>query len=450
MLERIKFEIITLILILLVHSFILMDLQFFPYPELFVYPYLTNNGLKPYSQILDQHFPGLMFLPINFDNLGMNDEYSARVWLISVIIIIHLLLLFISRELFKSGKKVLVVNFLYLIWQPFFEGWVLWLDTFLPIFLLPALYFLLKNKLFLTGLFLGLGIFFKQTTIPLAGLIFLYILWEKRKFGPIIKYSIGAGLPLIMMILYLMRIGVLNDFIYWTIVFNLTVFAQHGTSAPATLGFITRIVIVYTPSLTAFLNKDQRLVIILTIFLLGSFVSIIDRADFVHLQPSLPFAVVATTLGLFSIKRKKLLTVLLLIYFFMTIWWLNIFYKGHISDKVFFFDDQTKKIAEKIEQYSKPKEKIFIFGAVPHLYQMSDTLPAGDTFVFQFPWFLKVAEVRILEGIKKDKPNIIVSDRTVKIEGQSITDFAKEIDQYIQKNYQVIDSIGTANILLKK
>ena len=62
---------------------------------------------------------------------------------------------------------------------------------------------------------------------------------------------------------------------------------------------------------------------------------------------------------------------------------------------------------------------------------MSQTLPAGDIFVFQFPWFLKIAEDRILEGVKKDKPNIIVSDRTVEIEGQNITDFAKNIDQYI-------------------
>jgi len=78
---------------------------------------------------------------------------------------------------------------------------------------------------------------------------------------------------------------------------------------------------------------------------------------------------------------------------------------------------------------------------------MSQTLPAGDIFVFQFPWFLKIAEDRILEGVKKDKPNIIVSDRTVEIEGQNITDFAKNIDQYIQKNYQIIDRVDKTEIL---
>lgn len=438
-----------LVVILLSHTFILTELQFFPYPELFIYPYLTNHGLKPYSQILDQHFPGLLFLPINFDNLGMNDEYSARVWLIGIVIITHLLLFLVSKEILKSKRKALLVNFLYLIWQPFFEGWVLWLDTFLPLFLLPAFYFLINKKYFLMGLFLGMGIVFKQTIIPLAGLIFLYILWERRKFGPIIKYFIGVGLPLMVVVLYLISRGVLNDFIYWTVIFNLTVFAQHGTSAPATLGFVTRITFVYAMSLLVFLYKDRKIVSILSIFLLGSFVSIFDRADFVHLQPSLPFAAVATTLGFFSIRNKKIMLVTVLIYTFVTIWWLRIFYQGHISNKVFFFDEQTKKVASKIKEYTSPNDKIFIFGPVPHLYQMTETIPAGDIFVFQFPWFLKVAENRILEGMIKDQPKFIVSDRSVTIEGQLITEFAKNIDQYIQKNFVVIDQIGTTSILRK-
>src|SRR3989338_6622905 len=100
----------VLILIIIAHLFILSRLIFFPYPEFFVYPYLTNAGLKPYSQIMDQHFPGLLFLPVNFDNLGMNDEFSARIWLMVIVSITQLLIFFVSRAIFKSGKKALVVN----------------------------------------------------------------------------------------------------------------------------------------------------------------------------------------------------------------------------------------------------------------------------------------------------------------------------------------------------
>ena len=111
------------------------------------------------------------------------------------------------------------------------------------------------------------------------------------------------------------------------------------------------------------------------------------------------------------------------------------------------FDFETKGIASRIEGLTHPGEKIFIFGAAPHLYQMSQTLPAGDVFVFQFPWFLKIAEDKILTGLIKDKPTIIVSDRTVTIEGVKIIDFAKNIDQYINKYYEKVDSVGTIDIL---
>lgn len=447
---KLKRSYLLLGIILIIHGLILTKLIFFPYPELFIYPYLTNHGLKPYSQILDQHFPGLMFLPINFDNLGMNNEVSARIWLIAVVILTQLLLFWAASSLIQSSSKALLVNILYLIWQPFFEGWVLWIDNFLPLFLLPAFIFCYKKKFFLTGLLLGLGIVFKQTIIPLALLTLLYIIWKERKIKPGIRFFSGVILPAGLMVLYLGIKGVLADFWYWTIIFNLTVYAKVGTQVPQTLGFITRVIFVYAISLLGLLYQDKRVKIILYLFLAGSFVGTFDRANFVHLQPSLPFAVIGAALGFYLLRNKWIVLALTGSYLIITIWWQNVFYKGHLSSKIFFFDEQTYALASKIKQYTRPGEKIFVFGVAPHLYQMSDTLPAGDVFVFQFPWFLQVAGVRILTGIKTDQPKIIVADRNTEIEGMKITDFAKGIDQYIEKNYQKIDSVGTAEILQRK
>ncbi len=445
-----KFAIPILLIIILGHVFILTKLIYFPYPELFVYPYLTNHGLKPYSQILDQHFPGLMFLPVNLDNLGMNNEVIARYWSMGIIILVHLLLFFIAASILKSRKKALLVNVLYLIWQPFFEGWVLWIDSFLPLLLLPAFYFHLRKKYFLTGIFLGLGIVFKQTLIPLGGLVLVWMIWEVRDIRMVLRYITGLVLPVGLMLLYLFSIGVLADFWYWTVVFNLTVFAKYGTTAPTTFGLIARPLLVYSGGLLLFFLKDRKMAIVLLLFLLGSMAGIFDRADFVHFQPSLPFVLLASTLGIYQLFNQKLLKILLLTYSLIAVWWLGIFYKGHISNQVLFFDPQTKLLASKIHSYADYGQTIFIFGASPGLYQMTKTRPAGNIFVFQFPWFFKVAEGRILNGIKQDKPNIIVSDRTVKIEDQPITEFGKEIDQYINENYQLIDQVGTTQIMRRK
>jgi len=438
---------IFLLLIIILHIFILGELVFFPYPELFIYPYLTNQGLKPYAQILDQHFPGLMFLPINLDNLGMNDESSARLWLFGIVLITHLLLYFISKNILGK-KRALLVNFLYLIWQPFFEGWVLWIDNFLPLLLLPAFYFTLRKKLFWAGIFLGLGVVMKQSIIPLAGLVFLYVLFEKD-FKLLWKYTLGGIIPVGLMLLFILSQGYLSDFWYWNIVFNLTTYAQSGTQVPRNFGFLSRLVLIYSTSLLVFFHHDRQLKIILGIFLVGSLVTIFDRANFVHLQPSLPFVIIATVLGFYSLAKNQISLILLGLYLTVTVWWQVIFYRGHISNMVFFFDPQTKNIASKIMEYTNPYDKIFVFGAAPHLYQMSQTLPAGDVFIFQFPWFLKVAENRVLEGLIKDAPEIVVVDRTVKIEDEALVDFASKLDRYILENYQEIDKLGNTQIMKK-
>ena len=437
-------------LILVVHIFIFTKLIYFPYPELFVYPYLTNQGLKPYSQILDQHFPGLLFLPINFDNLGMTNPDIARVWSIFIIVVTHILIFFVSKEIFRSEKKALIVNFLYLLWQPFLEGWVLWLDSFMPLFLLSAFYFLIKNKLFLTGIFLGVSIVFKQVTIPLAGFVLVYILWKEKKLNGVYKYLQGLFIPVVLMLTYLVSIGVYKDFFFWTVTFNLTTYAVLGTSIPPTIGFVTRVLFIFGSSFLSLLSKKKELIIPLFIFIFGSSLSAFDRADFVHFQPALPFVLIATVLGFSSISKKQMFWIAIIIYSTVTLWWQNVFYKGHLGEKIFFFDEQTYAIANKILDYTNPGDKIFVFGAAPHLYQMSKTKPAGDIFVFQFPWFLKETGYRVLKGIQEDKPDIIVSNRLVTIEDQQITEFAKEIDQYIMKNYEVIDQIGTTFIMRNK
>lgn len=441
---------IILILIIFIHGFILTKTIFFPYPELFVYPYLANHGLKPYSQILDQHFPGLMFLPINLDNLGMTNPDIARVWLIGIIIIIHLLLYKISKTLFTKGSLVLLPNLLFLIWQPFFEGWVLWIDTFLPIILLASYYLLLQKKYLYTGLVLGLAVVFKQTALPLAFLIGIFVFWETRKLKDFSSYFLAFITPVLLMVIYFFSLGVLSDFWYWTITFNLTVYAQFGTTVPSTVGFVTRVLLVYVFSLTALFYKIRRVGFITFLFLIGSLAGVFDRADFVHFQPSLPFAVLLTVMGFDSLKKNIFYRVILIIYCLITLWWLFIFYKGHLSSKVLLFDSKVQIIADKIRTYTNPNDKIFIFGAVPHLYQMTNTIPAGNIFVFQLPWFLRVSEERVLAGIIKDKPNIIVSQRHSLIEGVQIKDFAGSIDAYINQNYQEIDRVEDTLILKRK
>ena len=438
-----------LVAIILVHIFILTKLIYFPYPELFIYPYLTNHGLKPYTQIFDQHFPGLLFLPVNFDNLGMNTPEAARIWSIAIIITVHLMLFYIAAQIFGSRRKALIVNLLFLIWQPFFEGWVLWIDSFLPLILLPAFYFLYKKKIFLTGLLLGIGIIFKQAVIPLSFLVLIYFFWTSRNFKLVLRYLAGLFIPVGLMLTFLISIGVLADFWFWTVTFNLTTFAKFGRKAPFFSGLV-RLAFVYSPILLLPLIKIRKLAVLLMIFILGSLSGDFVRFDFVHFQPSLPFVLLATVAVFSKIWNFKLLRLGILGYIAVVLWWQSVFYKGHISDKVMFFDEQTYGIAQKIKDNTKPQEEIFILGPVPHLYQLSNTLPVGKIFVFQFPWFLMETEGKFMAALENDPPKLIVRDKSVIIEGIPITKFAPKLNQFVDKNYKVFDNIGVTEFLQRK
>lgn len=445
-----------LVIILALHSFILTRLLFFPYPELFVYPYLTNKGLIPYKQIFDQHFPGLLFLPINLNNLGMTTPETARIWLVGIVLLTQLLIFFISKKIYLNTKLSLFACVFYLIWQPFLEGYVLWIDNFLPLFLLPAFYFLYfgltrrKNlNLFLAGLFLGICILFKQMAIPLSAMLFLVLVFYHQPVRTLTFYLIGLIPIPLLLIIYFVMIQDFKEFFYWTVVFNLTTFVIYGKKLPSLSGLI-KIIGIYSPIIFFPKLKDQKLIVILLVFIFGSLSGDFARFDFVHFQTSLPFIAILSTGLCLRTLNYKIFRWLILIYIAMTCFWLVSFYKGHLSSQIMFFDSQTYQIAFEIKKRSSTNDEIFILGPPPHLYQISDRIPAGRIFVFQFPWFLRVSQDKFLQALKSSQPKLIVRDNSVVIEGNSVTSFASDLESYINQNYIIINRIGTIEFLTKK
>jgi hypothetical protein len=446
---------IFLLILIAANVFLLSRITFFPYPELFVYPYLTNHGLLPYKNIFDQHFPGLMFFPINLNNLGMVTPEIARYWQYGLVIIVQILLFFIARKIFNSSKKAILVNLVFLAWQPFFEGWVLWIDSFLPLFLLPAFYFSYEawkngkaKSIFLSGLFLGIGLVFKQVVAPLAAVVFVLLFLRKRNVKDALWFLIGF-LPFpLLMLEYIVSKGIFADFWYWTVIFNLTTFAQYGKLAP-TFSELFRVSSVYGFSIFALINKKSRsLAVWIGIFALGALFSSNARFDFVHFQPSLPFICLLTVMALeFALRKAKFL---IPIYIIGSSIFLFTFYKGNLGNKVFFFGNSEKRIVMQVQKLSGPNDKIFAFGPLPHIYQMADRLPPGNVFVFQFPWFMMKAEDRVLAGLINDPPRVVIRDLTAEVDDKNLISFMPKISDYVKENYKVIDKIDSTEIMIKK
>lgn len=451
-----NFPKVALLILIILHILLLNRLRFFPYPELFIYPYLTSQGLIPYKQILDQHFPGLLFFPLNLSTLGMVTPEIARVWQFGVVSLTHLLLFLVAKRVLKSEKLALLVNLAYLIWQPFFEGYVFWIDSFLPLFLLPALLFLYewerlkKGKLlFWSGLFLSLGLLFKQVTLPLIALVFFFVFFKERKLKQLSPFILGLGIPAIFLLLYVFWLGIWEDFVYWTVTFNLTTFSRMARKFPTSTLLLKALPVFGLATLFVFLDfVKKRRFLLISIFFLGSLAFAYARFDYIHLQPSLPFALLVI-IGFFS-GLKGFSTKAYLSFLIASLFILTPFIRTHSGNEVFFFGSFEKKLSAKVTKLANPGESVFALGTTPHIYQLTNTLPAGDIFAFQFPWFMVEAEDRLLSGIIDDPPKVVIRDENATTGGVRLISYMQKIDQYIMENYKVIDSVDGVEILTKE
>lgn len=444
--------------IIILHVFILSKLRFFPYPELFVYSYLTKNGLIPYSQIFDQHFPGVMFFPVNLATLGIDTIYEFRYLQLALVISTHVALFVVSKKLFRFGYMLLTSNILYLLLQPYYEGYVLWIDSFVPLLLLVSFYFLIRSlkktnflELFLSGLFIGLTILFKQVTLPFAFILWLFILFKYRNIKYLTSYSIGVITPLLVLALYIFSVGAMSDFIYWTITFNLTIFSEMGRKY-ASVHELIRLVpaLIFGPLILMNLKylKDAKLITIL-LFFLGGLFYIYARFDFVHFQPSLVFAILLITyvINLIDNKMKFMIICFYIAFIFIL---LLPFYKGQSGHDVYFFGNTETQIAKEIRQLSESQDRIFAFGTLPHIYYLADRMPAGNQFVFQFPWFMRIAESKILSGLLDDYPKVVIRDSNSTTAGINLLSYMPNIDNFINEKYKVVKTIDGIDLMLQK
>lgn len=443
----------ALFVIVLVHILVLVNSIFFPYPEFFVYPYLTNISLTPYLQILDQHFPGLMFFPVNLASLGFTTVDHFRFLQVAVVILVHFMLNKIAFKISNSLKIALVANILFFAFHPFLEGGVFWIDSFLPLLLLPVFYLLTSTlnakKAFTIGFLLGLSVLLKQVAVVLAALVAIHVLFFRKKEQAALSFILGAGIPALALLLFVIKNSVWSEFVFWTITFNLTTYAEMGRKY-ATLRELLATGVIYLPALFisvyGFFSKRRDL-ILLSIFFVTSLLYAYARFDYVHLQPSLVFAILLLVCIAKKIP-KKLQEGLFVLYLIPVVLVASRFYIGNFKNEVKFFGEMEYKVARKVEELTNENDAIFMFGTLPHMYQMTKTRPPGNVFVFQFPWFMNEAEPIILQGLKNEPPKVVVRQKSATIDKSSLVEHMKEIEEYISSNYEKIDEVGDIEILV--
>lgn len=455
-----KICIILIFLIISFHVYTLLQLIFFPYPELFVYSYLTSKGLLPYKEIFDQHFPGLMFLPINLYSLGIDTLQKMRIVHLFTVVVSDAVFVLIARKYFKEKRFVIASLFLYIFWQIYFEGNVLWIDSLITPILMYSFYNLLKyteNKrykfLLYSGIAFGVALGFKQTVLPLILMILVFLKYKNVDLKKIMTISCLIFAPILIVAFYFYKIGSFKDFIYWTITFNLTIFSKMGKTQPNIKDLIKLLPTFGLSALSLlyfFHKKYEKQLLILSIYLAGSLFFAYARFDFVHLQPALPYAIFPCVILMTSI-RKSTFTFAVLLYVAFSIYIFLPYY--HFNNKPgvspMFNDRETILLVNTVKNYVEEGDRMFSVGTYPHIYYLTKTIPSGKLFTFQFPWFMKINENKILQGIIDDPPKLIIRDNTLEVGGYLLSEYMKDINRYVDNNYKIVNMLNNIEFLVK-
>ena len=232
-----KRKLILLFLLLVLHIFLLVNLRFTAWPEMFSYPYLRNNGFLIYKDMVHPYTPVLTMTLSTLYKLFGYRLIVLKLFTWVLVLINDVLIFLIVKKISKSSKVSLLSVLFYLFTQPFLDGNMLWFDFAISTPLLFSFYFLLKvfdkqsfqkRNLLFTGLFLMVAVLIKQT----SGLYFLavlgYLILKRTKFQKIIPIFIGPlvlGLPLLFR---LIQEGALMDFLNWVLIYP----ARYWTKFP--------------------------------------------------------------------------------------------------------------------------------------------------------------------------------------------------------------------------
>lgn len=443
------------------HLFLLTRIQFFPYPELFVYPYLANRGLVPYLHIFDQHFPGLMLIDSNLEAMGVNSVEGMRFVQLFLLAITQILIYKTVRSVTKKRFPAIIALIVFMIFQITFEGYAFWIDSFVAPILLAALYFGIKaikaekSKEFnfvLFGLMLGIALVFKQVVVPIMVLIWLILVYKKIGIKNLVLFSISAVVPGIIMVLWAVSKGIWSEFWFWTVTFNLTTFSEMGRKYITFREFLKLMLLglplILISAKTWFSKKHNDIWLLVLAFTFSSLVFAYARFDFIHLAPFVALASVIVGIGFASSRLFLKLFIFSWTAFLLA--YLSIFVFKHWGNEVWFFGEREIGLSSVVRNYASEGDSVFALGTKPHLYYLTKTMPPGGVFSFQFPWFMLHVEDEVLSGIKSDPPKVVLRDNNSIVDGFRLVEYMPKIGEYIDQNYRVVRVQEGIEVLLPK
>lgn len=430
------------------HLLILSKLQFTAWPEMLSFPYVIDKGFLIYKDFHHVYQPLLTFILLIYYKFSGFSPVSLKIFTWISVLIIDLLIFAVSKQLFKNKWMSLVPLGLYVVFQPLFEGNMMWFDIAMVIPFLLSVYFVFRwsseNKkfsIFLSGLFLAIGFLIKQQAV-LAFLPFLFYLWTKKaSFKEFLTFTAGAFVPLAALLVLLVFTGDLKDYFFWTFQFPLYWLPKFPgyKILPIKKEWLIIVLMLIAPIpgiLSGLRNKkmDTNKVLIYGIFL-TSLLSAFPRFSFFHLQPFLTFFVIAVTFLLLQ-KNRIFLIFALLALFYVGL------YRSRLvlpewSGGIRFYGQDEIQLVQYIDSVTTASDKIYLLGPDSAAYVYAGRIPPKP-WIENYVWHFEIPglQEKVIAGWEADPPRVIFW--TPPAPGNWFdpgTYQPKKISEWLKKNY---------------
>lgn len=404
---------ISLIILIGVHLFLLTQLRFTAWPEMFSYPYLVNNGFKLYQDIALPYEPGLVLILSGLYKIfGFNIkvlEYFT--W--SLIILCDLIIFLISQKIIGKSYYSLLPVIAYILLQPVTQGNMLWFDLAMtPIILLGVLSFIYiqgaKKYLFL-GLCLGSAFFIKQQLGIAIALIGLYFLFSQNRLLKLKFFTLGFSIPAAAVFGYIFTTNLVNDYIFWTISVPLFWYPKFpGYTHLPSRNELIGVFLIFTPIIFFVLKlfkKLQEFHIVILLLFIGTFMAAFPRFEFFRMQPAIALTPIFLS---FLISNKKFLNLMMITPIILVAVFLMRHELPTLNQSPRFYTDKDLQFTGEILNYSENSKNIYLLGISSLQYVLAEKMPAKP-WVDNYVWYLEIPGVqdKVVDGFIKNPPKII-------------------------------------------
>ncbi len=378
---------------------------------------LLLEGKKPYSYFYEMKPPGLFYMYGVMVALFGTTVSGLHIGFFIVNLISSLFIFLWIKKMFNLTSGVIAaVAYSIISTSPHASGMTIQAEHLLNLFMIPGLWLLWealrsnkKQFWFYSGLVLSWALLIKQNTIffiAFAGIVIIlnHFLVKKEKtihglIQPVLLFSAGILLPVLIVITVLLMNGTFNDFIFFIYEFPRTLYLS-SIEFSRGMGYMkdrldlimmNYSIIWYSAILGLLLlwllGKDLFSKITVTLFLLLSLLSVSPGLRFyghywIHFLPSIAllFAVFVNTITQFMVSKNWTKNPQFLSMGILT---LVVLLNINTNKEYYFSSDpervvrmvygsnlfpESRKVSDFLNKKMKPEDGLMVFGSEPQIY----------------------------------------------------------------------------------